>query len=198
MFQIEIHNLSKKYQRKEVLHNVNMQISNEKYNFILGCNGSGKSTFVKCINGIIDYHGYINNKKYRISYCPEKVNMPDFITLKNFLCLLSKDKKISYTHQKNKIMNYIKNFNIDMYANTPIIKLSQGTKQKILLIQCLVSDADVYIFDEPLNSLDVESERIFINELIKLKEDNKLILIITHQLDKYPFSDINRIELQNG
>lgn len=197
MLQIKINNLNKKYGKNKVLNNLNLCITNNKYNFIIGTNGVGKSTFIKCINGIINYEGYINNDKYEISYCPDKVHMPDFISLKNFLFLIGKSCNIPSSKLNSKISYYIDKFQVEKYQNTPIIKLSKGTRQKILIIQCFLKEADVYIFDEPLTGLDETSQKLFFEELAKLKDVDKLIMIITHQLSKYPFKDINKIELKN-
>ena len=197
LLQIEINNLSKKYGKNKILNNLSLCITNDKYNFITGTNGVGKSTFIKCINGIIDYEGYINNDKYKISYCPDKVHLPDFLSLKNFLLLIGKTANIPNSILYNKILYYINKFKIDRFINTPIIKLSKGTRQKILLIQCFLKEADVYIFDEPLSGLDEISQKLFFEELEELRNVDKLIMIITHQMNKYPFKDINKIELKN-
>lgn len=197
MLQIEIENLSKNYHNKKVLKNISLKISSDKYNFIVGANGSGKSTFVKCLNGIIEYDGYINKKEYEIAYSPEKVNLPDYITMKNFLILLSRMNYKSFYEISKKIEYYLNIFNLKEYDKVPIIKLSQGTKQKIILIQALLKEADVYVFDEPLNGIDESSKEVFISELSKLKKLGKLILIITHQIKKYPFTDINIIDLND-
>ena len=197
LLQIEINNLSKKYGKNKILNNLSLCITNNKYNFITGTNGVGKSTFIKCINGIIDYEGYINNDKYKISYCPDKVHLPDFLSLKNFLLLIGKTANIPNSILYNKILYYINKFQIDRFINTPIIKLSKGTRQKILLIQCFLKEADVYIFDEPLSGLDEISQKLFFEELEELRNVDKLIMIITHQMNKYPFKDINKIELKN-
>ena len=98
---------------------------------------------------------------------------------------------------KKLIIDYLRKFEIYKYRNTPIIKLSKGTKQKISLIQALAQDKEVYVFDEPLNGIDEESRNIFMDEIIKLKEKNKLILIITPQLDKFIFKDINIINFND-
>ncbi len=195
MLQIEIKDVNKKYGKKKVLNNINITLSNDSYNIIVGANASGKSTLVKCINGVIEYDGFINNHEYVISYCPDKVIFPEFISLKNFLYLLEycSTKKIS--DFKKKIDYYLELFKLQEFKNTPIIKLSLGSKQKILIIQTLVKEADVYIFDEPLNGLDNESQKVFIDELKRLKEEEKLILIITHNISKYPLVNINQIDL---
>ncbi len=195
MLYIEVSNLYKSFGKKEVLKDVNLKITNEKYNFIVGGNGLGKSTLVKCLNGIINYEGYINNKTYNISYCPDKVNLPDYITLYNFLYLLGKTNKIPIKDLTSRLEALIEKFKISEYKNTPIIKLSKGTRQKILIIQCLLKESDVYIFDEPLNGLDENTKNVFIDEIKKLKSLEKLILIITHNVNVYPFKNINTINL---
>lgn len=197
MLQIEIENLNKKYGKNQVIKDLNLHITNERYNFITGTNGVGKSTLIKCINGLIDYHGYINNNKYSVSYCPEKVSLPDFISLENFLLLLSKTNNLPLSSLRQKVSYYVEKFNVKEFVKTPIIKLSQGTKQKILIIQSFLKEADVYIFDEPLTGLDESSQQFFFDELKKLKKEEKLILIISHQIAKYPFKNINKIELDN-
>lgn len=195
MLHIEINNLNKSYGKKEVLKDINMKITNEKYNFIIGKNGIGKSTLVKCLNGIINYEGYINNKTYSISYCPEKANLPDYVSISNFLYMLGRINKIPIKELNEKLAFFIERFNLTEYKNTPIIKLSKGTKQKILIIQSLIKECDVYIFDEPLNGLDDNMQGVFVDELKKLKKHNKLILIITHNINAYPFKDINTINI---
>ena len=195
MLQIEIKDLNKKYGKKKVLNNINITLSNDTYNIIVGANASGKSTLVKCINGVIDYDGFINNHEYVISYCPDKVIFPEFISLNNFLYLLEYCSTKRISDFKKKIDYYLELFKLQEFKNTPIIKLSLGSKQKILIIQALIKDADVYIFDEPLNGLDNESQKVFIDELKRLKEEEKLILIITHNISKYPLVNINQIDL---
>lgn len=197
MFEIKVEKLTKKYGRKEVLSNINLLIDNKKINFLIGDNGIGKTTFIKCLKNIISYEGYINSECYEISYSPDKVNYPDFISVYNFLYLLFKANNIKTSKMKKLIIDYLRKFEIYKYRNTPIIKLSKGTKQKISLIQALAQDKEVYVFDEPLNGIDEESRNIFMDEIIKLKEKNKLILIITHQLDKFIFKDINIINFND-
>ena len=62
--------------------------------------------------------------------------------------------------------------------------------QKVLIIQALIHDAQVFIFDEPLNGLDTKSQNIFFNIIEDLKEKNKTIIITTH----YPEFYINKYD----
>ena len=109
--------------------------------------------------------------------------------------MLGRINKIPIKELNEKLAFFIERFNLTEYKNTPIIKLSKGTKQKILIIQSLIKECDVYIFDEPLNGLDDNMQGVFVDELKKLKKLNKLILIITHNINAYPFKDINTINI---
>lgn len=64
-------------------------------------------------------------------------------------------------------------------------ELSKGMLQKILIIQSLMVDADVYVFDEVLNGLDVNNQNKFLDYLKVLKDNNKLIIITSHYSDYY-------------
>jgi ABC-type multidrug transport system ATPase subunit len=84
-----------------------------------------------------------------------------------------------------------------------IINLSKGMRQKVLIIQNLMVDSDCYIFDEPLSGLDPISQNIFMDEINKLFDNKKLIIIITHFPNQYNFNnkliiDFNKKEYYDG
>lgn len=187
MPQIELKNVTKYYGKTEIFKNVNLIFDSKYYNFLIGENGSGKSTLIKCIIDEIKYSGVINKKDYSISYSPEKIILPDYVTVYNFLSLLVMNKKAIYSSLSKIIEEYLIKFNIEKYKNKIIHELSKGTKQKIILIQTLLSDSDIYIFDEPLSGLDEDSKKSFLDELRKLKKLSKIIIISTHHYKQYNF-----------
>lgn len=179
--QVQINDLTKKYGKKIILQNINLTIDNTKYNIIKGYNGCGKSTFVKCIMNLVKYEGNIINNN-TICYVPEKIYLPPFMKVIDFLMLINKV-------DKEKIIEYLQKFHIDEYFDKYINKLSLGTKQKVMLITSLLKDVDMYIFDEPLNGLDEQSVNTFLEELKILKKKHKIILIVMH--------DEARLKLRN-
>ena len=187
MLEMIISNLTKHYGKNEVFNNLNMTFDSSSYNFLVGENGSGKSTLRKCILDEINYQGSIDKKDYKIAYAPEKILLPDYVTLHNFLVMLGISKNKNIKHVNELIDYYLKIFNIEKYKTKLICELSKGTRQKIILIQTLMDSSDVYIFDEPLSGLDEESRKNFIEELKKLKSQSKLIIISTHYLNQYKF-----------
>ncbi len=198
MNQIVIEKLSKRYSKNFVFKDIDLKIDSRKYNFLVGDNGTGKSTFIKCIIGEVKYSGNINKKNLKVAYAPEKITLPDYINVSNFLFLLLKTNNKNYSIANNNIQYYLKVFSLEKYAKTPICKLSQGTRQKIIIIQTLMTNGDIYIFDEPLTGLDENSKKCFLLELKRIKSENKIIIISTHRLDAYRFRSKNVINFPLG
>ena len=182
---IKLSNVCKKYNKIVVLDNLNVIFDNKKVNFILSPNGMGKTTLIKVILNLTTYNGKISTNCNSFAYCPEKILLPDFIKVINFLYLFNVDK-IHTQYLLNK-------FKLD--PNLLIKKLSKGMHQKLLLIQCLAVNVDAYFFDEPLNGLDEESEKVFINEIYRLYSNNKLIVISSHYIERYKMLNCNIFRL---
>lgn len=184
---IVIKNLMKKYKNNLVLNIPYFNFKSGNSYIIIGSNGSGKSTLLKCLLGInkID-SGFIDLRTNNIGYIPEKYYFPDFCTINKFLqCILN-----LYDLQKNNILidYYCNKFSLD--KNKSISKLSKGMMQKVLIIQSLIHDAHLYIFDEPLNGLDSRSQKVFFDIVDELKEKDKTVIITTH----YPEFYVNKYD----
>lgn len=201
MVEIKIGDVSKVYdsgfKKNIVFKNINMTLKNDKIHFLIGPNGCGKSTLIKCILNLINYEGKIDISSTKIAYAPEKLIMPDYLKVNQFLLTLLNAKHQNINDIEIKMNNYLKLFTIENYANTNLHKLSKGTKQKINLLQALLEEADIYIFDEPLSGLDTESKKVFKELVYELKKKEKLIIISTHHLRDYRFRNKNIIEMGN-
>lgn len=189
LFKINIIDMTKKYGKKTIFQNFNLTIDNSKINFLISPNGVGKSTLIKTILKLTNYKGIINKNYNKVAYCPEKVILPSFLKVIEFLKLFDiKEDKIEY---------YLTKFKINPAAR--IGELSKGMHQKLIIIQTIAVDVDGYFFDEPLNGLDSESQIVLMEELYKLYKLKKLIVIASHYLDKFETLPYNVIELKcNG
>ncbi len=198
MIQIKIEGLTKKYDKNVVFENFNEILESDSYVFLKGENGSGKTTFINCLLSLVSYEGIIVKDDLLFSYTPEKISLPDYMTVSNFLYLIALNKKKMPSQIKEEIRTYLEKFEILEYEKAYFYKLSKGTKQKILLIQNLMSDSDVHIFDEPLSGLDEKSRKVFVSELRNIKKKNKLIIISTHHLDEYNYKKKKIINFPQG
>lgn len=183
--QIIIKNLTKEYRSQVVFADLNFKLDSSKIYFLTKENGGGKTTFFNCLLRECGFSGKIID--YGLSYCylPEKPLLPDFISVKTFISMFIDNVSDTLINQ------YLALFKISKYQNQLICKLSKGTKQKIVIIKTLLSNADVFLFDEPLSGLDQESRNTFFKLIAEM--NNKIIIIATHYLYEYPLKQMKVI-----
>lgn len=190
---ITIINLSKRYKNREILDRLTYIFRDNTHYVIKGENGIGKSTLFKSILNQVKYSGYIEVEGV-ISYVPEDSIFPPYMSVIDFLttfsCLTSKDSEIV-----TKIDEFLDIFKISSIKYAQLGSLSKGQKQKVNLIQGLISKSDILLIDEPLNALDDESKETLINLLDK---DNRLSIIISHEITGFKNRDFKLIELKDS
>lgn len=192
---IDLINVTKKYHKRKVLDNITLKFTFGKAYMLVGENGSGKSTILKLITGLIfPTSGVIKKSNLKISYVPEKVMLPRFVKTIDFLNILREIKESSLD-KMNELITY---FDLDIVKEKKIKELSKGMMQKVLLIQALMDDSSVFIFDEVLNGLDKVSQSKLL-EYIKDNKHNKLFIISSHYSDYYlgivdEIIDLNKVK----
>ena len=174
---IKIESLSKSYGSNQVLSNINLTFEKGKVYGIVGENGSGKTTLFKCITGIEKYDGKILSDlqplKDNIGYLQTEPFYFSKITGREYIQLLcnARNKKIENLDNKN-----IFELPLDQYAST----YSTGMKKKLALTAILLQKNQFYIFDEPFNGVDIQSNIIIIDILRELKEIGKTLIVSSH------------------
>ncbi|MBO4623176.1 MAG: ABC transporter ATP-binding protein [Bacilli bacterium] len=182
---IEINNIIKYYGKNKVLDIDSFVFYKSNFYLLIGENGAGKSTLIKIITGLVKpTKGSILVLSKLISYVPERFSFPLNIKVYDFLDNLCRVR--ININRKDKIEALLNEWKID--KNKLIGELSKGMKQKLLIIQAIIEDVDLYIFDEPLNGLDPSSQAFFLNTLKRLKDLGKTVILCTHY-DKY-YNDI--------
>lgn len=174
---IKIENLSKSYGSNQVLSNINLTFEKGKVYGIVGENGSGKTTLFKCITGIEKYNGIILSDfqplKDHVGYLQTEPFYFSKITGREYIQLLcnARSKKIENLENKN-----IFELPLDQYAST----YSTGMKKKLALTAILLQENQYYIFDEPYNGVDIQSNIIILDILRELKAIGKTLIISSH------------------
>jgi ABC-2 type transport system ATP-binding protein len=174
---IEIKNLSKSYGTKPVFNNVNLSFTEGHAYGIIGENGAGKTTLFKCLCDIEGYLGEITYDKgilkNVIGYLPTDLFFFSKMTGREYLQLLCSARNIF--DQKFDEKN-IFDLPLNQYADT----YSTGMKKKLALTALLLQNNQVFILDEPFNGVDIQSNILIREIILKLKELNKIILISSH------------------
>ncbi len=187
MKSIYLKNVKKAYQDKIIFENLNLELVSGKVYFLTSFNGSGKTTFLRCLLNETNYNGLIDLHDLKIIYLPEKPILASYVRVNTFL------KSFYLLNNKNydekRVDKYYDLFHIAEYKNYYLRALSKGTKQKIMIIKTLLEDSDVYLFDEPLNGLDLDSRNSFMKEIYDLSQKDKIIVIATHYYDDYQFTN---------
>ena len=185
---IEICKLSKIIDKNIILNDVNMNLESGNIYGFIGRNGSGKTMLLKMICGFVNPSSgniliddeSIFQKNYFNNNIRALIEKPKFIDSLSGFDNLKLLANINNTIDDNTINYWLDKIGLLDEKNKLYGKYSLGMKQKLGIIQVLMEDPPIMIFDEPLNGIDEKSANIVRDILLKEKENGKLILISTH------------------
>lgn len=183
---IEVRGLSKSFAQLKVLENISFNIKKGGIFAILGPNGSGKTTFLKILLGmvlpdsgkifykdvnILQSHEYRKN----IGYLPQIARFPDNLTVREIVDMIADVRNL---HSEPDPL--IALFRLESFMDKKLGNLSGGTRQKVNIVLTFMFDSPVIVLDEPTAGLDPVS-LLKLKELInKEKQKGKIILITSH------------------
>lgn len=177
-------NLCKNYGKKQALNNLNLSLTKGKIIGLLGPNGSGKTTFIKILNGlltptsgeaVIDGNGIGIESKKIVSYLPDCVSLPEWMKI-NELVNFYKNFYEDFNSEKAYIM--LENLKID--PDDKFKTLSKGNKEKVQLILVMSREAKLYLLDEPMGGVDPATRDYILNTIISNYSENSTVIISTH------------------
>ena len=187
---INIKNLFFKYQKTEVLENVNLTIKDDDFLAIIGPNGGGKSTLLKLILGLLPLQsGTIekNIENNQVGYVPQNTNLNiDFPITALEVVLMGhiSSKKRLFGYSKDEISCAIESLNqvgMKDFANKKIGDLSGGQRQRVFIARALCSNPKIMLLDEPTASIDVQGQKE-IYELLRELNKTICIVVVSHDL----------------
>lgn len=173
---------------------------------ILGENGSGKSTLLKALAGIHPAKGniYLNgialtnqplDYRKKIGYAEAEPSFPSFLNLEDLISVVAKAKSGS-PHEVQDLKNL---FGVESFSGYPVGTFSSGMLKKAALLLAFIGEPELLILDEPFTTIDIGTQQILADLIIKKTEEGKSFLITSHQagpLDHLPIQSVLR--MKNG
>ncbi|MBS5778094.1 MAG: putative bacteriocin export ABC transporter [Candidatus Faecisoma sp.] len=194
---IKVENLEKSFDNKEIIKNFNYEFLDGKITAIVGKSGCGKTTLLNIL-GLLDtdykgkvlYDGVlITNESQRNEFIRNNINylfqnyaLIDNETVEQNLLLALEYEKLSKNVKKEKINEALELVDLNEFNDKKIFTLSGGEQQRVALARVILKKGNIILADEPTGNLDVENTDKVMKILKKLKEDGKLIIIVTHSL----------------
>lgn len=192
---IEIKNLTKSYDKKCILKNINLKINDNEQISIIGKSGCGKSTLLRCIARLekidkgqilIDNENVNNIKKFynKVGMVFQSFNLFENMTvLENLIIAPVKLKMYSKNEAIKLTKNYLKEINLENKINEYPKNLSGGEKQRVAIIRALMEKPKILLLDEPTSSLDPQMKKEVLELVSKLKDYNMTIIVVSHELN---------------
>lgn len=177
---VRLKNICVRFDDRNVLDNISLDIYSNKITTIIGPNGAGKSTLIKALLGIVPLtSGTVEKeKKLSIGYVPQKLKLNDTLPLHvdRFLKLAGK-----YSRQER--MEALKLVGAEHLAGQDMHRLSGGENQRILLARALLLRPKLLVLDEPAQGVDVQGQIELYNLVETIRNRfNCAVLMISHDL----------------
>ena len=206
---IIVENLSKNYQKKEAVKDINFTIGENEILGLLGPNGCGKTTTIAMMLGLLKptkgkviIHGKdieINRISllHKMNFISPYIELPKKLTVRENLIVYAKlygVKKI-----KNRIEYLSNKLRLDEFVDEKTGELSSGQKNRVSLAKALINEPSVLFLDEPTASLDPETGD-FVREFIEnISQEKKMsILLASHNMDEVKRLCKNVLMMNNG
>ncbi len=189
---IEIKNLTKKFNKFTALNQLNIHFNDGHSVALIGPNGCGKTTLIKCILGlnvVEDGDILVKNESvkehylYRknIGYMPQIGRYPENMTIAQTIQMIKDTRKVSENELDTELLEA---FELKSIFDKKMRTLSGGTTQKVSAVLAFLFNPGIIILDEPTAGLDPLASEILKNKIIKEKNKGKLIIITSHLLSE--------------
>lgn len=194
---VQLKNVSMQYGTKTVLNQFNLNVEKGEFLCLMGESGAGKSTLLNMIGllekpscGSIHLFGYAglapesatanHIRREKIGFLFQNYGLIDSEDIDYNLNIV-REKNVSradFNRHKQKILSELGLGSIK--TTTKIYKLSGGEQQRVAIARLILKNPELILCDEPTGSLDPQNAQIVLNMLLKLNQDGKTIILVTH------------------
>ena len=209
---LTVKNLTKTYNKKTVLKNINFSVEEKEIVSIIGPSGSGKSTLLRCINRMVTptsgeilfdrkliTSANIGEIRKEIGMVFQHFNLFENLTvLENITLAPVKLKLLSQAEAKKRALAMLKEINLYDKKDSYPISLSGGEKQRVAIIRTLILEPRLILLDEPTSALDPEMTKEVIELIKHLKDTGITLIIVSHEMEFVKEFSNRIIFIENG
>lgn len=209
---LTVKNLTKTYNKKNVLKNINFSVEEKEIVSIIGPSGSGKSTLLRCINRMVTptsgeilfdrkliTSANIGEIRKEIGMVFQHFNLFENLTvLENITLAPIKLKLLSPAEAKKRALAMLKEINLYDKKDSYPISLSGGEKQRVAIIRTLILEPRLILLDEPTSALDPEMTKEVIELIKHLKDKGITLIIVSHEMEFVKEFSSRIIFIENG
>ena len=191
---IEVQNLTKRFGDFTALNDLSFTVEHGETIALLGPNGSGKTTSLKCLVGLTlptsgkiligdhDLRTHARQAKQLMSYLPQRVAFPDQLTAREVLRFYCRLRRLPQQRIEETLAT--PNFHFNGFSDKAVSQFSGGMLQRLGLAVACLPKAPILVLDEPTSSLDPKGAIQFRQFLAELKREGKTIVFSSHLLNE--------------
>lgn len=197
---VEVHDLTVSYHTRPVLWDIDFTMPEGHLMAIIGPNGAGKTTLLKSMLGLLPLSsGWIKffdrpyeDVRLRIGYVPQRESVDwDFPTTALDVVVMGRYGHLGWFKRPKRsdwdiARRCLEKVGMEAFADRQISQLSGGQQQRVFLARALAQEADLYLMDEPFVGVDAVTEKAIVELLQGLRENNKTVVVVHHDLQTVP------------
>ena len=181
---VYLDHVTKNYGHEVALMDISLNIQPGRIIGLLGPNGSGKTTIIKLINGLLQpslgniyIHGQLPSpaSKKVVSYLPDTTYLSENIKISDAISYFQDFYSDFNVQRAYQLLN-----DLHLHPNQKLNSLSKGNKEKVQLILVMSREADLYVLDEPIGGVDPAARDYILRTIIQNRRPNSSVLISTH------------------
>ena len=181
---VYLDHVTKNYGHEVALMDVSLNIQPGRIIGLLGPNGSGKTTIIKLINGLLQpslgniyIHGQLPSpaSKKVVSYLPDTTYLNENMKIVDAISYFQDFYSDFNVQRAYQLLN-----DLHLHPNQKLNSLSKGNKEKVQLILVMSREADLYVLDEPIGGVDPAARDYILRTIIHNRRPNSSVLISTH------------------
>lgn len=188
---IVISHLTKHFGSFKAVDDLSLTVDANQALALWGPNGAGKTTVIKCLLGLLHYHGSIQvggidmqrqgrQARRLIGYVPQELAFYEEMNAGETIAHFARLRKVNLP-SASAALNQV---GLADHANKPVGALSGGLKQRLALALALLGDPPVLVLDEPTSNLDAATRAQFLKLLAQVKASGKAVFFTSHRLDE--------------